>query len=113
MSQEESMKEEVKEIKKAKRAKLKCHTHNETQEVVDKEDSVSKRPKHYDKTRYRKRDKTKKAAGPAPFPIPDHIRHQVALSYLHQWKQDREAWSFKKKPQYWLLNNFYNKAQVL
>ena len=117
MSQEENVTEPNK-VRKPKKPKLKDHTKDEkAQETADKEDSVaSRKPKHYDRKLYRKKGKAKKTA-PGPrlkqSPIPGHIRRQVALSYLRQWKEDREVWSFKKKPQYWLLNNFYSKAQVL
>ena len=118
MSQEEENVTEPNKVRKPKKSKLKDHSKDEkAQETADKEDSAaSRKPKHYDRKLYRKKSKAKKTA-PGPrskqSPIPGHIRHQVALSYLRQWKEDREVWSFKKKPQYWLLNNFYSKAQVL
>ncbi len=36
----------------------------------------------------------------------------VALNYLSVWDTNRERWSFKKKVQYWLLQNMYNKDEV-
>lgn len=37
---------------------------------------------------------------------------QDALEYLQQWSTDRTNWSFRKKTQFWLLQNMYNKKQV-
>lgn len=37
---------------------------------------------------------------------------EVALEYLHLWNTDRKQWSFRKKAQYWLLQNLYDKKQV-
>ena len=37
---------------------------------------------------------------------------EVALDYLHLWNTDRKLWSFRKKTQYWLLQNLYDKKQV-
>ncbi len=49
--------------------------------------------------------------GPTPA-ISDEVRRSNALGYLRQWDTDRQLWSFKKKLQYWLLNNMYDKKQV-
>ena len=35
-----------------------------------------------------------------------------ASEYLEQWDHDRTNWSFKKKTQYWLLQNMFFKAHV-
>ena len=37
---------------------------------------------------------------------------ETALEYLRVWDQERERWSFKKKTQFWLLHNMYQKAMV-
>lgn len=31
-----------------------------------------------------------------------------AINYLHLWNSAKDMWSFKKKQQYWLLNNLYD-----
>lgn len=62
--------------------------------------------------RKKKKQRKKKAnVGPTPA-VPNDRKQTIALEYLHLWTVDKEAWSFKKKPQYWLLSNMYNKAQV-
>lgn len=35
-----------------------------------------------------------------------------ALDYLHRWNRDISSWSFRKKTQYWLLQNACDKSQV-
>ena len=35
-----------------------------------------------------------------------------ALDYLHRWDRDISSWSFRKKTQYWLLQNACDKSQV-
>ena len=37
----------------------------------------------------------------------------AAAEYLMLWDSERDKWSFKKKTQYWLLQNMYNKKKVL
>lgn len=37
----------------------------------------------------------------------------AAAEYLVLWETDRRKWSFKKKTQYWLLQNMYDKKKVL
>jgi hypothetical protein len=67
-------------------------------------------PKQKRKTRkIRKKTKSKGVATP---PIPDESRQAAALLYLRQWEENREAWSFKKKLQYWLMNNAYDKHKI-
>ena len=41
------------------------------------------------------------------------VNQETALEYLRLWKEDRERWSFKKKTQYWLLQNMYDRTKVL
>ena len=36
----------------------------------------------------------------------------IALDYLRQWDSDRSKWTFRKKSQYWLLQNACDKSQV-
>lgn len=35
-----------------------------------------------------------------------------ALEYLRLWDEDKAKWTFKKKTQFWLLQNMYNKSKV-
>lgn len=37
---------------------------------------------------------------------------KLAINYLHLWNSAREMWSFRKKQQYWLLNNAYDVDNV-
>ena len=37
---------------------------------------------------------------------------KLAINYLHVWNSARDMWSFKKKQQYWLLNNLYDASNV-
>lgn len=61
------------------------------------------------KKRRKKLDKLKGVATP---PVPDEERQKLALLYLHTWHEERDKWSFKKKLQYWLLSNLYEKEKV-
>ncbi|GFU33561.1 uncharacterized protein NPIL_226011 [Nephila pilipes] len=36
------------------------------------------------------------------------IAQAAAINYLRLWNSSRESWSFKKKQQYWLLNNAFD-----
>lgn len=56
--------------------------------------------------------KSKKMGGNPTPPVPDEIRSEAALKYLHKWSTDRESWTFKKKLQLWLIKNIYNKEKV-
>lgn len=40
------------------------------------------------------------------------IDREIALDYLRQWDSDRSKWAFRKKSQYWLLQNACDKSQV-
>ena len=40
------------------------------------------------------------------------VSQESALEYLRLWKEERERWSFKKKTQYWLLQNMYDRTKV-
>ena len=40
------------------------------------------------------------------------VSQESALEYLQLWKEERERWSFKKKTQYWLLQNMYDRTKV-
>ena len=40
------------------------------------------------------------------------VNQESALEYLRLWKKERERWSFKKKTQYWLLQNMYDRTKV-
>ena len=40
------------------------------------------------------------------------VTKETAMEYLHSWDKNRSSWSFKKKMQYWLLQNMYEKDQV-
>lgn len=37
---------------------------------------------------------------------------EAALDYLKKWSEERDKWSFKKKTQFWLLQNMYRKSKV-
>lgn len=75
------------------------------------------------KTKVARRDKHKSAMDgeegghcqtEAPTKRPRVVKNaqEVALEYLHLWNTDRKRWSFRKKTQYWLLQNMYDKRQV-
>lgn len=36
----------------------------------------------------------------------------AALDYLCQWEKDRSSWAFRKKTQYWLLQNALDKSEA-
>ena len=40
------------------------------------------------------------------------VSQESALEYLRLWKEEREKWAFKKKTQYWLLQNMYDRTKV-
>ena len=40
------------------------------------------------------------------------VDRETALDYLRQWDSDRSKWAFRKKSQYWLLQNACDKSQV-
>ncbi|XP_003382775.1 PREDICTED: uncharacterized protein C7orf50 homolog [Amphimedon queenslandica] len=58
--------------------------------------------------------KKKKAGGggKATPPVPEEIKSEIALKYLRQWSTDRDSWMFKKKLQFWLIKNIYNKEKI-
>ncbi len=37
---------------------------------------------------------------------------EFALEYLRLWNEEKKKWSFKKKTQFWLLQNMYRKSNV-
>ncbi len=37
---------------------------------------------------------------------------ECAIEYLRLWDENKKKWSFRKKPQYWLLQNMYQKSMV-
>ena len=37
---------------------------------------------------------------------------EIGIEYLKMWSEEREKWSFKKKIQFWLLQNMYHKSKV-
>lgn len=40
------------------------------------------------------------------------VSQESALEYLQLWREEREKWSFKKKIQYWLLQNMYDRTKA-
>jgi len=40
------------------------------------------------------------------------VGREAALEYLHLWEDERSSWCFKKKAQFWLLQNMYEEDQV-
>lgn len=40
------------------------------------------------------------------------VSQESALEYLRLWKEERDRWSFKKKTQYWLIQNMYDRTKV-
>lgn len=40
------------------------------------------------------------------------VSQHSALEYLRHWKEENDKWSFKKKTQYWLLQNMYDRTKV-
>lgn len=37
---------------------------------------------------------------------------EMSIQYLHQWKNDRSSWSFRKVRQVWLLKNMFDRKKV-
>ena len=74
--------------------------------------ALVKQRKSKSRSKQKHRRRKKKQFGKATSPVPEEVRRASALEYLYLWEGDREAWSFKKKLQFWLLNNMYDKKQV-
>lgn len=71
------------------------------------------------KVRTRRRVKTRRAKNARrQLSQADHqltktgMDRETALDYLRQWDSDRSKWAFRKKSQYWLLQNACDKSQV-
>ena len=64
-----------------------------------------KKKRRLEKKREGSRDGVQKEAGGS-------VDKESASEYLNLWDTDRCNWSFKKKTQYWLLQNMYDKQQV-
>ena len=41
------------------------------------------------------------------------VGREAALQYLHLWDNNRSRWCFKKKAQFWLLQNMYEEDKVM
>ena len=41
------------------------------------------------------------------------VGKEAALQYLHLWDNNRSCWCFRKKAQFWLLQNMYEEDQVM
>ena len=44
--------------------------------------------------------------------IKSNVTRESAFEYLRLWREEKEKWSFKKKTQYWLLQNMYDRTKV-
>ena len=42
----------------------------------------------------------------------DSMGYKLAIEYLHQWKNDKKNWGFKKVRQVWLLKHVYHDELV-
>ncbi len=80
-----------------------------TQSAADIQPEGAPEGKRSAKKRKGKRKKNAKRSGEAGS-TKDGGR--AALQYIRQWDADRGSWAFRKKLQYWLLRNLYDKAQV-
>ena len=74
------------------------------------ESAITKQRKWRNNISRRKRKKGQESTKPQP--TSNGTDRVSALHYLQQWDSDRDNWSFKKKTQYWLLQNVCDKAQV-
>lgn len=65
--------------------------------------------------RLKKRNKLENGQSRGPCveePLSCVANKETALEYLKMWSEEREKWSFKKKTQFWLLQNMYYKSKV-
>lgn len=76
-------------------------------------DSTKKRGKRGGRKQSRNGKVKKKKGGKATPPVPEEIKSEIALKYLRQWSTEKGSWMFKKKLQFWLIKNIYNKEKVL
>ena len=61
----------------------------------------------------RKRKKAKaKLKTKAPSQLQSTTGKEAAMEYLCLWDTERSRWSFKKKTQFWLLQNMYSEDKV-
>ena len=84
-----------------------------TKTAPDDSTKTKKRGKRGGRKRRQSAKVKKKKAGKATPPVPEEIKSETALKYLRQWSTDREGWMFKKKLQFWLIKNIYNKEKVV
>lgn len=106
----ETAEEEDKGNKRRKRATTGDSGRASEMEQTDTREPTKQANKHplMRKKRKKKQQKLIKSGDPTPLPS----RKEASLQYLHLWHTDREKWCFRKKPQFWLLQNMYDKTQV-
>eukprot|EP00731_Ephydatia_muelleri_P029302 Em0020g946a len=88
----------------AEKFKFNFTKQGEEEEEEGKEANTPKRAK--------KKKKKKTDSGMAKEDIKPALGQKEALEYLRSWHADKESWSFKKKAQYWLLQNAYKKEMI-
>eukprot|EP00744_Colponema_vietnamica_P017154 GILI01024076.1.p1 GENE.GILI01024076.1~~GILI01024076.1.p1 ORF type:complete len:228 (-),score=90.08 GILI01024076.1:320-1003(-) len=74
---------------------------------ADEDESEKKKRKRKKKGGKNKGGKNNKPADQDPGKV-----KEAALEYLHQWRDDKEAWKFQKVRQTWLLKNMFNDSMV-
>ena len=103
----ESVKGHIKELKQVSDSTLDSHKQH-------KEEPLSKSEARRLKKKQKQTEKLSRSSGDgvSPKDPPTPSCREAALEYLRVWDQEREGWSFKKKTQFWLLQNMYQKAMV-
>lgn len=86
---------------------------NKSNTTADKEETAVRTPAVPDLDRNSGKEQEESQKSNSEVLIPKGNRGKMAaMEYLHLWEEDRTRWSFKKKVQYWLLQNMYDKHQV-
>lgn len=86
---------------------------NKSNTTADKEETAVRTPAVPDLDRNSGKEQEESRKSNSEVLIPKGNRGKMAaMEYLHLWEEDRTRWSFKKKVQYWLLQNMYDKHQV-
>lgn len=91
--------------KRQKVPEVKELSHNKGEEVEVKSVSHKKMKKRPKNGRKQSQDSSSTSAKTA-------TDREDALDYLHRWDWGISSWTFRKKTQYWLLQNACNKSQV-
>lgn len=92
-------------------AKRKRDEENETESPNKRQ--KTKRERNHKKQAKKKLKKKKKVLEEHPPVVVDEgERKTAALTYLKQWKEDRESWKFHKNNQFWLVEHIFDQEKV-